>query len=112
MLVMANAISIQQTDINIKGITNALGEVKETAEKALRLASQALPSLTLHRVKLDRLEDDVSRLHAELDGLTSPPDHKPQIDLLERRMFRELMLLLRSFALKSGQLRMLRLHQR
>ncbi len=45
MLVTENAISIQQTDINIKGLTNALGEVKEMAEKAFRMASQALPTL-------------------------------------------------------------------
>ena len=57
--------------------------VKETAEKALRMASQALPTLTSHRVKLDRLEDDVSCLHADFDGLQSPPDHTLQIDLLE-----------------------------
>jgi hypothetical protein len=82
-LVTVNAISIQQTDINIKGLTTAVGEVKETAEKALRMASQALPTLTSHSVKLDRLEDDVSRLHADFDGLQSPPDHAPQIDLLE-----------------------------
>ena len=82
-LVTANALSIQQTDLNIKGLTNALGEVRETAEKALRLASEALPTLTSHRVKLDRLEDEVSRLHASLDGLTSPQDTTPQLDLLE-----------------------------
>jgi hypothetical protein len=82
-LVTANAMSIQQTDINIKGLTTALGEVKEMSEKALCLASQALPTLTSHRVKLDRLEEDVSRLHAEFDGLQSPPDHTPQINLLE-----------------------------
>ncbi len=82
-LVTANAISIQQTDINIKGLTTALGEVKETAEKAFRMASQALPTLTSHREKLDRLEDDVSRLHADLDGIQSPQDHTPKLDLLE-----------------------------
>ena len=82
-LVTANAMSIQQTDINIKGLTTALGEVKEMSEKALRLASEALPTLTSHCVKLDRLEEDVSRLHAEFDGLQSPPDHTPQIVLLE-----------------------------
>jgi len=82
-LVMANAISIQQTDLNIKGLTNAIGEVKETAEKVFCLASQALPTLTSHRVKQDRLEDDVSCLHADFDGLKSPQDHTPQIDLLE-----------------------------
>jgi len=79
----ANAISIQQTDINIKGLTTALGEVKETADKAFCMASQALPTITSHRVKLDRLEDDVSRLNVDFDGLKSPHDHTPQIDLLE-----------------------------
>ena len=54
-LVTANAISIEQTDLNIKGLMNAIGEVKETAEKAFRRASQALPTLTSQRVKLDRL---------------------------------------------------------
>ncbi len=34
-------------------------------------------------MKLDRLEDDVSRLHADFDGLKSPQDHTPQINLLE-----------------------------
>ncbi len=60
-LVTANAISIQQTDINIKGLTNALGEVQETAEKAFRMASQALPTLTSHRVKCLRcsMEDSL-----------------------------------------------------
>jgi hypothetical protein len=60
-LVTVNAISIQQTDINIKGLTNALGEVKETAEKAFRMASQALPTLTSHRVKCLRcsMEDSL-----------------------------------------------------
>ena len=87
-LVTANAISIQQTDINIKGLTTALGEVKETAEKAFRMASQALPTLTSHRVKLDRLEDDVSCLHTDLDGIQSPQDHTPKLDLLEADVLR------------------------
>jgi hypothetical protein len=87
-LVTANAISIQQTDINIKGLTTALGEVKETAEKAFRMASQALPTLTSHCMKLDRLEDDVSRLHVDFDGIKSPQDHTPKIDLLEADVLR------------------------
>ena len=52
------------------------------------MASQALPTITSHIVKLDRLEDDVSRLHADFDSLKSPHDHTPQIDLLEADVLR------------------------
>ena len=52
------------------------------------MASQALPTITSHRVKLDRLEDDVSRLHVDVDGLKSPHDHTPQIVLLEMNVLR------------------------
>jgi len=56
-LVTANALSIKQTDSNIKGLASALKEVKETASKAFRMASDDHIKVTTHGVKLNWIED-------------------------------------------------------
>jgi len=63
----------------VKTLAAALGEVKETANNAFRLASNVEPTIIGYSVKLDALEDNVSKMSSDIDGLRAsyapPPDN-------------------------------------
>ena len=71
----------------VKKLTAALGEVTETANSAFRLASTVEPTIIGYSVKLDALEDNVSKISSDIDGLrasyASPPDTTTKLTLLE-----------------------------
>ena len=53
----------------VKTLAAALGKVTETANTAFRLASKVEPTIIGYSVKLDALEDNVSKMSSEIDGL-------------------------------------------
>ena len=71
----------------VKTLAAALGEVKETANNAFRLASNVEPTIIGYSVKLDALEDNVSKMSSDIDGLRAsyapPTDNTTQLTLLE-----------------------------
>ena len=60
-MVTANALSIKQTDSNIKGLASALKEVKETASKTFCMASDDHIKVTTHGIKLNWIEDHLEK---------------------------------------------------
>ena len=71
----------------VKTLAATLGEVKETANNAFRLASNVEPTIIGYSVKLDALEDNVSKMSSDIDGLRAsyapPPDNTTKLTLLE-----------------------------
>jgi hypothetical protein len=71
----------------VKTLAAALGEVTETANTAFRLASKMEPTIIGYSVKLDALEDNVSKMSSDIDGLRAsyapPPDNTTKLTLLE-----------------------------
>ena len=76
----------------VTALTAALSEVTETANSAFRLASKVEPTIIGYSVKLDALEDNVSKISSDIDGLRAsyapPPDNTTKLTLLESTVSR------------------------
>jgi len=82
-----NAVS-QKWDL----MSSQVAEVKETAETAFRLASQASPTIAGQGLRLDGLFDDVSRMSSDIDSLRAsvkpPQDTSSKMATLEETVIR------------------------
>jgi hypothetical protein len=78
---------VDDNAFQVKTLVAALGEVTETANTAFCLASKVEPTIIGYSVKLDALEDNVSKMSSEIDGLRAsyapPPDNTTKLTLLE-----------------------------
>ena len=73
-------------------MSSRVAEVKETADNAFRMASEVSPSIEVHKVRLDGLLDDVSRMSSDLDSLRAsvrpPTDTSDKMTSLENTVSR------------------------
>jgi hypothetical protein len=78
---------VDENASQVKTLAAALGEVTETANTAFCLASNVEPTIIGYSVKLDALEDNVSKMSSDIDGLCAsqapPPDNTTKLTLLE-----------------------------
>lgn len=80
--IIALARTIEDTSSQLATLSNDFMDIKDTAENAYRLASNANPLIASQKARLSDLMDDVSCLNLELDDLKASTATPPGLETL------------------------------